>query len=58
VGLVTGHLLDVAAIIPRFLDVEVAVLGRPGEPGEVRVQPRGAGLEVAALPRERGAPEG
>jgi len=50
VGLVTGHLLDVAAIIPRFLDVEVAVLGRPGEPGEVRVQPRGGGLQLAELP--------
>jgi RNA 3'-terminal phosphate cyclase (ATP) len=50
VGEVTAHLLDVAAVIPRFLDVEVTVLGRLGEPGEVRVQPRGAGLEVAALP--------
>lgn len=52
VGQVTRHLLDGAALIPRFLDVEVSVLGRLGEPGEVRVQPRGAGLELAALPRE------
>jgi RNA 3'-terminal phosphate cyclase (ATP) len=49
VGEVTSHLLDVATVIPRFLDVEVAVLGRLGEPGEVRVQPRGARLEVASL---------
>lgn len=52
VGRVTAHLLDVAAVIPRFLDVEVAVLGRLGEPAEVRVQPPGAALEVAVLPRE------
>jgi RNA 3'-terminal phosphate cyclase (ATP) len=51
VGLVTQHLLDGAMVIPRFLDVEVSVLGRLGEPGEVRVQPRGAGLELAALAR-------
>jgi hypothetical protein len=33
----------------RFLGVEVVVLGRSGEPGEVRVQPQGAGTEVLPL---------
>ena len=56
VGEVSAHLLDVAAVVPRFLDVEVAVLGRLGEQGEVRVQPRGAGLEVTALAPPGGAP--
>jgi RNA 3'-terminal phosphate cyclase (ATP) len=51
-GRVTAHLTDVAAVITRFLDVEVSVLGRVGEPGEVRVQPRGAGLELAALAQD------
>lgn len=56
VGAVTPHLLDVAAVIPRFLAVEVAVLGRPGEPGEVRVAPAGASPDVLPLRRE-GEPE-
>jgi RNA 3'-terminal phosphate cyclase (ATP) len=54
VGEVTGHLLANAEVIRRFLDVEVAVLGREGEPGEVRVQPPGAGLEVLPLPHDEG----
>jgi RNA 3'-terminal phosphate cyclase (ATP) len=51
---VTEHLVSSAEVVRRFLDVELAVLGRPGEPGEVRVQPPGAGLEV--LPLDPGAP--
>jgi RNA 3'-terminal phosphate cyclase (ATP) len=47
---VTGHLLATAHVIGRFLEVEVAVLGHEGEPGEVRVQPPGGALEVAPLP--------
>jgi RNA 3'-terminal phosphate cyclase (ATP) len=50
VGAVTQHLLTVADVIRRFLDVEVAVLGREGEEGEVRVQPPGAAGEVVPLP--------
>jgi RNA 3'-terminal phosphate cyclase (ATP) len=52
VAAVTPHLLDVAAVIPRFLAVEVAVLGRPGEPGEVRVAPAGASPDVLPLRHE------
>jgi len=50
VSQVTDHLVSSAEVVKRFLDVELAVLGRVGEPGEVRVQPPGAGLEV--LPME------
>jgi len=46
---VTEHLVGNAEVVKRFLDVELAVLGRPGDPGEVRVQPPGAGLEVLPL---------
>jgi len=49
VGAVSGHLTATAEVIARFLDVEVAVLGRPGEPGEVRVAPRGASPDVLPL---------
>ncbi len=49
---VTGPLCGAAEVARRFLAVEVAVLGRPGEPGEVRVQPPGAGTEVLPLPPE------
>jgi len=40
VSRVTGHLLTNAAVIPRFLDVEVSVTGGDGEEGEVRVAAR------------------
>jgi RNA 3'-terminal phosphate cyclase (ATP) len=46
---VTPHLTTNAEVIRRFLDVEVAVLGREGEEGEVRVQPRGASTQVVPL---------
>jgi RNA 3'-terminal phosphate cyclase (ATP) len=52
VGRVTRHLLDGAALLPRFLDVGAAVFGREGEPGEVRVAPAGASPDVLPLPRE------
>jgi RNA 3'-terminal phosphate cyclase (ATP) len=47
---VTKHLTTNAEVIRRFLDVEIAVLGREGEEGEVRVQAPGAGGEVVSLP--------
>jgi RNA 3'-terminal phosphate cyclase (ATP) len=46
VSAVTKHLLTSAEVIRRFLDVEIAVLGREGDEGEVRIQPPGAGAEV------------
>jgi RNA 3'-terminal phosphate cyclase (ATP) len=46
---VTPHLEAVAEVVRRFLDAEVAVLGRVGQEGEVRVQPPGGGLEVVPL---------
>ena len=51
VGRVSRRLLDVAALLPRFLDVTAAVLGREGEPGEVRVAPSGASPDVLPLRR-------
>jgi RNA 3'-terminal phosphate cyclase (ATP) len=51
VSAVTKHLLTNAAVIRRFLDVEIAVLGREEEEGEVRVQAPGAGAEVVPLQR-------
>ncbi len=51
VAAVTKHLTTNAAVISRFLDVEIAVLGREEEEGEVRVQPPGGSAEVLALPR-------
>ncbi len=49
VSAVTRHLTTNAEVLRRFLDVEIAVLGRDEEEGEVRVQPRGSGLEVVPL---------
>lgn len=40
VSSITKHLLTVAEVIRRFLDVELSVRGREGEEGEVRVGPR------------------
>lgn len=47
---VTQHLLTTIAVVKRFLEVEVAVFGREGEEGEVRVEPPGGGVEVVPLP--------
>jgi len=49
VSAVSQHLLTTAEVIRRFLDVEIAVLGREGEEGEVRVQPPGSRVEVVPL---------
>jgi RNA 3'-terminal phosphate cyclase (ATP) len=49
VSAVTKHLTTNAKVIRRFLDVEIAVLGREEGEGEVRVQPPGARLEVVPL---------
>jgi RNA 3'-terminal phosphate cyclase (ATP) len=46
---VTKHLTTVADVIRRFLDVEIAIVGREGDEGEVRVQPPGADVEVVPL---------
>jgi RNA 3'-terminal phosphate cyclase (ATP) len=46
----TPHLEGTAAVIRRFLDVEVSVVGRLGEEAEIRVQPPGTGLELLPLP--------
>ncbi len=43
------HLEGTAAVIRRFLDVEVSVVGPPGEEAEIRVQPPGAGAELVPL---------
>ena len=50
VSAVTGHLLGCAEVARRYLDVEVAVLGREGQEAEVRVQAPGAAVEVEPLP--------
>ncbi len=49
VAAVTKHLTTTADVIRRFLDVEVSVLGREEDEGEVRVQPPGAATEVVPL---------
>ena len=49
VAAVTKHLTTNAAVIRRFLDVELTVSGREEEEGEVRVQPPGGGAEVLPL---------
>ncbi|HET8541494.1 MAG TPA: RNA 3'-terminal phosphate cyclase [Anaeromyxobacter sp.] len=51
VAAITKHLTTNADVIRRFLDVEVSVLGREEEEGEVRVQPPGGGAEVVPLAR-------
>jgi RNA 3'-terminal phosphate cyclase (ATP) len=51
VAAVTKHLTTNAEVIRRFLDVEIAILGREGEEGQVRVQPPGASGEVVRLPQ-------
>jgi RNA 3'-terminal phosphate cyclase (ATP) len=51
VAAVTKHLTTSAAVLRRFLDVEISILGREDEEGEVRVQPPGGGAEVVSMPR-------
>jgi RNA 3'-terminal phosphate cyclase (ATP) len=51
VAAVTKHLTTNASVVRRFLDVEIAILGREEEEGEVRVQPPGGGAEVLPLSR-------
>jgi RNA 3'-terminal phosphate cyclase (ATP) len=45
----TPHLVGTAAVIRRFLDVEISRVGRLGEEAEVRVQPPGTGVELLPL---------
>jgi RNA 3'-terminal phosphate cyclase (ATP) len=51
VATVTRHLTTNAAVIRRFLDVEISIVGREEDEGEVRVQPPGSGAEVVPLTR-------
>ncbi len=53
VAAVTKHLTTSADVIRRFLEVEIAVIGREEDEGEVRVQPPGARTEVVPLSTER-----
>jgi RNA 3'-terminal phosphate cyclase (ATP) len=46
---VTKHLTTNVEVVRRFLDLDAAVVGREGDEGEVRLQPRGAGVEVVPL---------
>jgi RNA 3'-terminal phosphate cyclase (ATP) len=50
VAAVTRHLTTNAAVIRRFLDVELSIVGREEEEGEVRVQPPGGATELVRLP--------
>jgi RNA 3'-terminal phosphate cyclase (ATP) len=49
VSAVTKHLLTNVDVVKRFLPVEISVVGREEDEGEVRVQPPGAGVEVVPL---------
>jgi RNA 3'-terminal phosphate cyclase (ATP) len=51
VAAVTEHLTTNADVIRRFLDVDISILGRDEEEGEVRVQPAGGRVEVLPLQR-------
>jgi RNA 3'-terminal phosphate cyclase (ATP) len=51
VAAITKHLTTNAEVIRRFLDVEISVLGREEEEGEVRIQPPGGRAEVVPLTR-------
>ncbi len=51
VAAVTKHLTTNAEVIRRFLDVEISVLGREEDEGEVRVQPPGGAAEVMPMAR-------
>lgn len=48
---VTPHLVTNAEVVRRFLDLDIAVEGREGEEGEVRVLRRDATAEVVPLER-------
>ena len=50
---ITRHMVTDAATIRRFLPVEIAVFGREGEPGDVRVAPEGIGEVLPLLRAER-----
>lgn len=50
---VTRHLLTNASTIRRFLPVDIAVFGREGEPGDVRVVPEGIGEVLPLIRAER-----
>lgn len=54
---ITRHLVTNAATIRRFLPVEIAVFGREGEPGDVRVAPAGLGEVLPLIRAERQAGE-
>jgi RNA 3'-terminal phosphate cyclase (ATP) len=45
----TPHVDGTAAVIRRFLDVEVNIVGRLGEEAEIRVQPPGSEVELLPL---------
>jgi RNA 3'-terminal phosphate cyclase (ATP) len=45
----TPHVDGTAAVIRRFLDVEVSIVGHLGEEAEIRVQPPGSGVELLPL---------
>jgi RNA 3'-terminal phosphate cyclase (ATP) len=47
----TPHLEGTAAVIQRFLDVEVSLVGHLGEEIEVRVEPPGGGAGILPLPQ-------
>ena len=49
VAAVTKHLTTNAAVVQRFLDVDIAVHGREGEEGDVLVQPPDAAGEIVPL---------
>jgi RNA 3'-terminal phosphate cyclase (ATP) len=49
---ITKHLLTTADVIKRFLRVDISVLGREDDEGEVRIQPPGTGVEVLPLAGE------
>ncbi len=49
VSAVTKHLLTTAEVVKRFLPVNLAIVGKEDEEGEVRVQPAGAEVEVLPM---------
>ncbi len=54
---ITRHLTTNAATIRRFLSVDIAIFGREGEPGDVRVVPEGIGEVLPLIRAERQAEE-
>ncbi|HET9599818.1 MAG TPA: RNA 3'-terminal phosphate cyclase [Anaeromyxobacteraceae bacterium] len=53
VAAVTKHLTTNVAVVKRFLDVDATVVGREDDEGEVRIQPRGAAVEIVPLSPEQ-----